>query len=133
MHTCETIGRYDFFHEVWKPFEHSELVRDAGISGSSAGGAGPVVQDAGCGTNKKVAGGSGRSGEMAFSGYGNDRISRRNGNVRVFDRNRVVGFGRIAARTVHDARFFRGTFGATGIGGAHCGASGAGDIQWKNV
>src|SRR5258705_13840495 len=112
MQACESIGRYDSVHEVWKPFEHSELVRYAGISGSGAGGAEPVVQDAGCGTNKKVAGGRGRSREMAFSGYGNDRISRRNGNVRVFDRNRVVGFGRVAARTVHEGRVFRGALGA---------------------
>src|SRR6266404_3959121 len=128
MHACETPGRYDFSHEVRESFEHSELVRDAGVSASCAGGAGLVMQNAGCSTNEKMASGGGRSREMAFSGYGNDGTGWRNGNVRVFNRDRVVGFGRIAARAVHDARFFRGTFSVTRIGGAYCGTVSAGDL-----
>ena len=51
-----------------------------------------------------------RSDEVAVSRYGNDRPFGRYGNVRIFDRPRVVGFGRAPSRATLHARFSRRAF-----------------------
>src|SRR6266404_5958289 len=60
--------------------------------------------------------------------YGDHGTRRRNRDVCISDRNRVVGFGRLAARAVHDARFFGGALGAAGACRKNCGTSRAGDV-----
>ena len=75
----------------------------------------------------------GRSGKVAFSRYGNDRAGRRNGHICVSRWTGLVGRGRTAGRTAFSARPARRIFLASGACPAHCGAAGAGDVQWEDI
>src|ERR1700722_3456088 len=70
---------------------------------------------------------------MALSRYGNDRPFGRNGNICIFDRARVVGFGRPPGRAAFHARFSRGAFDFARAFGAASGAASAGDVERPGV